>query len=181
MVALDMLLLTSRQVTKNMTMTRCGAPIRDKSGQYIILSNTFSIISGVCVIQRFAIKLFWKLGLGLDDWFILITFIFDVLSLVLNIHGTAANGLGRDIWTIKPDNITKFSRFFHILVVLYFAQITLLKLALLFFYLRIFPSQGVRKILWGTVLLNCIFGLIFIFITIFQCQPISYHAVPTCR
>ncbi|KAF4981965.1 hypothetical protein FZEAL_2311 [Fusarium zealandicum] len=161
-------------VTKNITMTSCDAPIRDKSAEYINLSNAFAAISALFITQRFISKIYWKLELGLDDWFILITFLCGVPSTVINVHGTAANGLGRDIWTLTPTNITKFGMFFHVMAILYFAQVTLLKLALLFFYLRIFPTSGVRKTLWGTVIFNCIFGLTFVFVAAFQCQPISY-------
>lgn len=59
--------------------------------------------------------------------------------------------------------------------ILYFAQITLLKLSLLFFYLRIFPGMYVRRLLWGTVAFNCVFGAAFVVAAIFQCSPIPYY------
>lgn len=155
-------------------MTNCNAPIRDESSEYIVLSNTMGIISGVIIVQRFAVKIWWELGLGLDDWFILITIVAGIPSSVLNVHGTAANGLGRDVWTLEPETITLFGKYFHVMAYLYFSQIMLLKLSLLFFYLRIFPSQGVRRTLWATAIFNCIFGIVFVFVAIFQCQPVSY-------
>ncbi|KAK7397792.1 hypothetical protein QQX98_012841 [Neonectria punicea] len=161
-------------LTKNLTMTNCDAPIRDRSGEYVVISNVLAVVSALCVIQRFACKVYWKIGLGLDDWFILVTFVVSTPSLVINVHGAAANGLGRDIWTVSFDQITKFGMYFNIMAVLYFAQIPLLKLALLFFYLRIFPTPIVRKLLWGTVVFNSVFGIVFVFVAIFQCQPISY-------
>ncbi|EEU37813.1 uncharacterized protein NECHADRAFT_88258 [Fusarium vanettenii 77-13-4] len=161
-------------VTTNLTMTSCGAPIRDKTDEYIILSNTFAVITGLFILQRFVSKIYWKLPLGLDDWFILITFLSGVPSSVITVHGTAANGLGRDIWTLTPTEITNFGYFFHVMAILYFAQVTLLKLSLLFFYLRIFPTVGVRRTLWATVIFNSLFGLAFVFTAVFQCKPISY-------
>ncbi|KAI8676178.1 CFEM domain-containing protein [Fusarium sp. Ph1] len=160
--------------TANLTMTSCGAPIRDKSNQYLILSNTFAVITGLFIVQRFASKIYWKLPLGLDDWFMLITFLSGIPSSVITVHGTVANGLGRDIWTLTPTEITNFGYFFHVMAILYFAQVTLLKLSLLFFYLRIFPTVGVRRTLWATVIFNSLFGLAFVFTAVFQCQPISY-------
>ncbi|RSM10843.1 hypothetical protein CEP52_003302 [Fusarium oligoseptatum] len=133
--------------TVNLTMTSCGAPIRDKSDEYIILSNTFAVITGLFIVQRFASKIYWKLPLGLDDWFMLITFSFR--------HSELSHHR-RDIWTLTPTEITNFGYYFHVMAILYFAQVTLLKLSLLFFYLRIFPTVGVRRTLWAT------------------CQPISY-------
>ncbi|KAL6399500.1 hypothetical protein AUP68_18048 [Ilyonectria robusta] len=160
--------------TKNTTSTNCGAPIRNKSTQYEILSNTFGIISGVIVVIRFAFKIWQHLELGLDDWFTLITIIAGIPSSVLTVHGTVANGLGRDIWTLSDTNITNFGMYFYIMAALYFLQVTLLKLALLFFYLRIFPARPIRRTLWGTVIFNCLFGTVFVIISVFQCRPVTY-------
>ncbi|KAI5456755.1 hypothetical protein BGZ63DRAFT_517585 [Mariannaea sp. PMI_226] len=160
--------------TKNATSTSCGAPIRDRSLQYEALSNGLGIVSGVFVVTRFAFKLWSRLELGLDDWFILITILAGVPSTIITVHGTIANGLGRDVWTLSYASITRFGMFFYVMAVLYFLQVTLLKLALLFFYLRIFPATPIRRLLWGTVIFNCLFGLVFVIVTIFQCQPVDY-------
>jgi hypothetical protein len=82
--------------------------------------------------------------------------------------------MGRDIWTVKPEQITNFGHNVYFMAIFYFTLQTFLKLAMVFFYLRIFPTRGVRKTLWATVVFNCVFGLVFILITIFQCRPISY-------
>jgi hypothetical protein len=59
--------------------------------------------------------------------------------------------------------------------VLYFAQVFLLKLSILFFYLRIFPSPPFRRLLWATIIFDILFGAVFIIAGIFQCHPISYY------
>ncbi|KAM0551364.1 hypothetical protein ACHAPJ_008473 [Fusarium lateritium] len=160
--------------TKNATMTTCGAPIRNRTTDFVVLNDVLSILSGLFVIQRFATKLYWKLPLGLDDCFIMLAMLVGVPCIVINAHGLAPNGMGRDIWTLTSDQITKFGMFFHTMAVLYFAIMTLLKLSLLFFYLRIFPTPAVRRLLWSTVAFTCVFGLVFVFVAIFQCRPISY-------
>ena len=114
------------------------------------------------------------MGLAADDWLILATTLAGVPSTYIGVHGTAANGLGRDVWTLAPETITAFGMYFYVLVVLYFAQITLLKMSLLFFYLRIFPGDGTRRVLYATVAFNAVFGVVFVFLAIFQCRPVSY-------
>ena len=91
----------------------------------------------------------------------------------MNVHGTAGHGEGKDIWTLEFDDITKFGLFFYILEVFYFAQVALLKMSLLFFYLRIFLGPA-QKWLWGTVIFNAVYGIFFVFLAAFQCRPISY-------
>jgi glucan phosphoethanolaminetransferase (alkaline phosphatase superfamily) len=132
------------------------------------------IITGIFVFQRFATKLFWKLPLGLDDLFILLVMCFAIPSITINSYGLAPNGMGRDIWTLTADQITHFGMFFYIMAILYFALQTTLKLSMLFFYLRIFPTRNVRRLLWGTVAFTILFGLVFVFVAIFQCKPVNY-------
>jgi hypothetical protein len=169
------MMLTRRAVTKNITETICHAPIRDGTRSYLNTALIFGVASAAFVLLRIGFKVFAaKMKLGPDDWFILITIFAGVPSMVIIFQGTTANGLGKDVWTLPFSMITNFLRFFFVMEVLYFAQITLLKTSLLFFYLRIFPAHGVRKLLWFTMILNCLVGLIFIFISIFQCSPISY-------
>jgi hypothetical protein len=162
-------------VTKNITETTCGAPTRNKSRPYYALSISFGTISGAIVVLRFFSKFFANSEFGLDDYFIAITLGAGIPSSVLTVHGIISNGLGRDIWTITPKQITDFVHVFYAMEILYFAQVALLKLSLLFFYLRIFPGPKIRRLLWATIIFDICFGIIFVFIAIFQCRPINYY------
>ncbi|KAH7329579.1 hypothetical protein B0I35DRAFT_474161 [Stachybotrys elegans] len=162
---------------KNLTTTACGDPIRDSSAAYATTSNVLAGIICFAVLQRIVSKLYWRLGISADDWTILVTTIFfTVPSLVINIHGMVANGLGRDVWTVPFDEITRFGGFFQAMAVLYFAQIMMIKLTLLFFLLRIFPKHMTRNVILGTMLFNIVFGLTFVITAIFQCLPVGYFA-----
>lgn len=162
-------------VTKNVTETTCDAPIRNKSKPYYALSISFGTISGAIVALRLFSKFLINSELGLDDYFIALTLGTGIPSSVLTVHGIISNGLGRDIWTITPKQITDFIHVFYAMEILYFAQVALLKLSLLFFYLRIFPGPKIRRLLWATVISDVCFGIVFVFIAIFQCRPISYY------
>jgi hypothetical protein len=112
---------------------------------------------------------------GLDDYFIAITLAAGIPSSVLTVHGLTSNGLGRDVWTVTFKQITDFFHVFYAMEILYFAQVALLKLSLLFFYLRIFPGTKIRKLIWGTIVFDIMFGVVFVFVGIFQCRPISFY------
>ncbi|KAH7000665.1 hypothetical protein EDB80DRAFT_780000 [Ilyonectria destructans] len=161
-------------VTTNATLSYCGVPVRHKSTNYVAVNVAFVTVSFVLVAQRFAFKIYTKLDLGLDDWFTLGATTISIPQTVITLAGVSANGLGHDIWTLPFSKIYNFAKNVMIMEVLYFAQITLLKLAMLFFYLRIFPSSGVRRLLWGTIIANTIYGISFVIAGIFQCNPISY-------
>ncbi|KAG5982710.1 hypothetical protein E4U55_001500 [Claviceps digitariae] len=164
----------AERYTKNITSTTCGVPRRDQSRKYVSISNTFGVITALFVIQRFAYKIWANLDLGLDDWFTLVTLVSGLPSTILNAQALTPNGIGRDIWTMTPTQITNFSKFFFIMEILYFFQVAALKLALLFFYIRIFPAVTVQRLLWGTIAFTAMYGLVFIFVASLQCRPVQY-------
>ncbi|KAF5229760.1 hypothetical protein FANTH_14097 [Fusarium anthophilum] len=160
--------------TLNMTYTYCEVPVRNKTPIFINVTIVLGVISGVATALRLWSKFFFtKTELGLDDLFIVLTLFIGMPSTAMNIHGTAGHGEGRDIWTLEFDDITKFGFYFWLLEVFYFAQVSLLKTSLLFFYLRIFPGNA-QKLLWGTIIFNSVFGVLFMFLAAFQCTPVSY-------
>ncbi|KAH7124642.1 hypothetical protein EDB81DRAFT_664425 [Dactylonectria macrodidyma] len=160
--------------TYNSTNTYCDVPTRNKAPLFINITIIFGVLAGLSVAARIGSKIVIpKSDFGLDDLFIVLTFSCGIPSTVMNIHGNVRYGGGRDIWTIQFDNLTKFFFYFWLLEVLYFGLVVLLKMSLLFFYLRIFPGPP-QKLLWGTVIFNTIFGFIFVLLAAFQCTPVSY-------
>ena len=159
-----------------MTDTTCERPVRDRSGTLIFISNTLGIITGLFVFQRFAFKIISRLDLHLDDWFTLLTTVIGVPATVINRYGLPPNGIGRDLWTLTDEQITDFGRYFYVMEVIYFAQVALLKMALLFFYLRIFSTttRTVRALLWATTAFTAAYGVAFVLVAIFQCWPVSF-------
>ncbi|KAJ6439333.1 putative PTH11-type G-protein coupled receptor protein [Purpureocillium lavendulum] len=160
---------------KNLTTTACGAPIRNRSSQYIAISDAFSIIASLFVIQRLAYKYWAKLDYGLDDLFTLITLIVSFPVTYFNAYPLVWNGVGRDSWTLTLDQVIGFVKYFYVMEIIYFAEVSLLKLALLFFYIRIFPTTMVRRLLWATIAVVSLFGVTFVFLATFQCTPVEYY------
>jgi hypothetical protein len=132
-------------------------------------------IASVFVVVRFAFKIAYsKSEIGLDDWAVLATLMTGIPSIIVTNYGTVKHGLGQDMWTLNAAEITKMLKFFYIMASLYFTQLTLLKLTLLFFYIRVFPSRPVQRLLWGTVIFVSLWGFTYVVLAIFQCQPITY-------
>lgn len=163
-------------LARNLTSTACGLPIRDKSQTYTTLAIAFSVISGVAVLQRFVAKILAEtLQLGIDDYMVLLAAVVQAPMAAVGVEGGVASGLGRDIWTLEFWQVTDFSFFLYVFTVLYFLNIAIVKLAFLFFYLRVFPKRSVRRYLWATVAFTVCFGVTFVFAGIFQCQPVSHY------
>ncbi|KAK2596695.1 hypothetical protein QQS21_006210 [Conoideocrella luteorostrata] len=76
---------------------------------------------------------------------------------------------------MHPSEIVEFARYFFIQQILYIFLMTSIKLSLLCFYLTIFPGKKTRLVLWLTVAMNIMFGIIFTTISVFQCTPVRFY------
>lgn len=162
-------------VTKNITLTTCGAPVRDRGQKYVVLSNVMISLTAVFVIIRFGFKIIvTQLDIGYDDWSVVLTLLSAVPSAIITVYGAVKNGLGQDIWTLRPEETTKMLECLYVMAILYFMQVMLLKLTLVFFYIRVFPGAKVQRILWGTVVFVCLWGFISVITAIFQCRPLRH-------
>jgi hypothetical protein len=138
-------------------------------------------IAAAFVVMRFAFKIVYsKVEIGLDDWAVLGTLLTATPSAIVTVYGTVEHGLGQDIWTLNPEEITKMLKFFYIMASLYFTQVTLLKLTLLFFYIRVFPAKPVQRLLWSTVAFVVAWGFVFVVVAIFQCRKYPSIKLALC-
>ncbi|KAJ8113594.1 hypothetical protein OPT61_g4317 [Boeremia exigua] len=164
--------------TKNITSMTCGAPVRNRGGELKVINIVLAVLSNLSILARVVGKITRlnpSYGFGADDVCVMVTTYVGMSNAIIIDRGTIPSGLGQDVWTLDFKAITDFVRWFYIMEVLYFVELTFLKLSLLFFYKRIFPGAQVQKLLWGTIAFNIAFGLAFTFAGIFQCQPISHY------
>ncbi|KAL3420446.1 CFEM domain-containing protein [Phlyctema vagabunda] len=117
-----------------------------------------------------------KIGIenvGIDDYVIIVAGLamipFTGLGMLLGFKG-----LGKDMWEVPFDNITYIFEIYFIDESIFFLILALTKTAIILFYLRIFPDRGFRKIAYGMLAINVIWGFVVILITIFQCAPVHY-------
>ena len=112
---------------------------------------------------------------GWDDYTVIGALLAGVPSVVLVDIGLLPNGLGKDIWTVPFDDIPTFRRYAYVLPILYFVQIGLVKISILFFLLRIFPKPWTRRLLWGTVIFTTLWSIAFVIGAALQCNPPSFY------
>ncbi|KJY00820.1 cfem domain containing protein [Zymoseptoria brevis] len=82
-------------------------------------------------------------------------------------------GLGKSVWTVPFENITKIQHIFYFSEDLYLAALPAIKISMLLTYLRIFAGKSFRQIVYVLIGLNIAYSIAFILISVFQCQPIS--------
>lgn len=66
-------------------------------------------------------------------------------------------------------------QWFYAAEILYFAQVNLIKVSILFFFLRLFPERKIRWTIWGTIIANLLIFIIIDLLAALQCRPISFY------
>ncbi|CZR68873.1 related to integral membrane protein PTH11 [Phialocephala subalpina] len=162
----------SLKATLNVTSTACGHPIRDRRLLYNVISNVFGVSSGVAVVLRLLSRYLADSRLWLDDYTILFVMAIGIPSSVINVHGLTSNGLGKDIWTLTFKNI---SDVIHVRGNKLTIPLSLVKISILLFYLRLFPGTTIRRVIYATITFNVLVGLTFDLIALLQCRPIDFY------
>ncbi|KAK4658858.1 hypothetical protein QC762_105250 [Podospora pseudocomata] len=177
--------------THNISSTTCQVPVFDRSPE--IIRETAAMLITICLLvtARIGYKIYYaegdrfmfsrpkahttsQNGLWWDDYALVFLLLCGgIPAMVLTIFFLAPNGLGKDMWAVPFEDIDKLFKFSFVSGVLYLPQVAALKLTFLFFYLRIFPSPGTRRVIWGTIVFTSLYGLTFFLLAIFQCSPIE--------
>lgn len=149
-------------------------PVRDRGRMVAILGPALTGIALIFVILRIIARRPIKTDMmGWDD--AIIAFAWVIGMPVAVIDGLFYKyGLGKDIWMVSFGNITSLLRLFYLAEVFYLLSIVATKLALLMFFLRVFPNLKFRMVTKGMMGVCIAFCVGFLFALIFQCRPVSY-------
>ncbi|KAL7930324.1 hypothetical protein V8C35DRAFT_160542 [Trichoderma chlorosporum] len=162
--------------TMNITQKVCGAPVRDRSGRFKTMSLVLSSVTLMVAVIRFVSKYLFSIrqGFGPDDWTMLAAGFIGIPCMVFNVVGLSSHGLGKDVWTLAPEVVASFVRWFLAMEILYIVMTTIVKISLSLFYLDLFPGVTFRKIIWGTIIFHIASGLSFVIGSLVQCVPLSF-------
>ncbi|KAK6207800.1 CFEM domain-containing protein [Colletotrichum tabaci] len=158
---------------RNQSLAACGVPVsqHDETMRWfrliIFALPTFFLF--VRVVNKYMKLSSW----GWDDTTIMIAYAVLVAFLPAA-YIAERTGAGRDIWTLTPEQITEFLFVFLIFSTLYMTSLAFIKCSILFLYLRIFPDEKFRRVLWGTQLFNLLLWIAFVTGTFAACQPLNF-------
>ncbi|KAK1998617.1 CFEM domain-containing protein [Colletotrichum falcatum] len=160
-------------IVKNQTDSGCGLYPAEPSNVILYVRAFTLIFPTLPLLMRIANKWMKISPWGWDDTTIVVAY---ALLLVFTPLGFVSehDGAGRDIWTLTPENISRVLLVFYALSICYMTCLAAIKASILFLYLRIFPDEGFRRILWYTQLINLLAFVAYTTTTVFLCQPISY-------
>ncbi|KAK5651679.1 hypothetical protein OQA88_11745 [Cercophora sp. LCS_1] len=113
-----------------------------------------------------------------DDYLAIFAALFIIVSSGTSIAATRY-GLGQHVWNLEPplenimDNVKKCVQLMFVAHVFYAAGTAFTKLSIITSYLRIFPHDLLRRVLYVTGVVCVGIGISAIFATIFQCKPVE--------
>ncbi|KAH8783056.1 hypothetical protein F5883DRAFT_351013, partial [Diaporthe sp. PMI_573] len=159
---------------KNFTVTQCdhyeNATKSSLSVAFLVLFCIEAVFFLLRVLCR-ALKL--STG-GWDDLSITIAFAGSVAMIVGRVL-QGKLGMGRDIWTLTPDEITQFIKVFYVFGVIYAFTLGLIRMSICFLYLRLFQDEKVRRLIWATQIFNALVIVLSFIIYLLHCRPLSYY------
>ncbi|KAF2207725.1 hypothetical protein CERZMDRAFT_50520 [Cercospora zeae-maydis SCOH1-5] len=118
-----------------------------------------------------------------DDAVITVAWVIMIPISVLSGY-VAKLGMGRDVWTIHPNNLTQLlkvsvslattqAQVYYFDEMMYVVALPIIKISMLLTYLRIFQAKHFRWMVFGALGLNGAYLITFLLITMLQCRPLN--------
>ncbi|OTA90489.1 hypothetical protein M434DRAFT_397938 [Hypoxylon sp. CO27-5] len=160
--------------TKNLTSTSCGIT-SGTNHSFIPIDITFFTVAAISVFLRAIARYLARVPVWWDDFTIILAFLcciaYTTIALII-----LPRGLGTDIWAIPLDTIILIFKALYTLYILYITGRHLVRMSILFFYLRIFSHIPLaRRLIRLTILFFIACCIAFDFAIMFGCAPFDYY------
>ncbi|KAL5337894.1 hypothetical protein BJX70DRAFT_408962 [Aspergillus crustosus] len=154
---------------QNATSTLCGDPIRDKSLVAPIATAVACALAIAFVLLRVydcTVRKEYKLADLCAVSALIFSLPMDIFEFFM-----MASGMGKDIWTLTPTQITNTVKYIWWTQVFYIPAIILTKVAILCFFMQVFPNATFRKLCQGTIVFCFLFMTSITIAAILACVP----------
>ncbi|OAA36444.1 integral membrane protein [Metarhizium rileyi] len=144
---------------------------QDKGPLIIAVSVTTWVLALTMVLCRILGRRMRGLRLWLDDWFI-IAALPPSSGHVLAIAAYVRRGLGKHVWSAKPDGVYAWALGLFVAEICYTLTLVAVKLSILSFYWRSFSVRDSVKLpIFMLAFIVCIWGIAVLLVTSLQCMP----------
>ncbi|KAM7204710.1 hypothetical protein V8F20_003494 [Naviculisporaceae sp. PSN 640] len=109
---------------------------------------------------------------GPDDYLIVLAMLLTIGYLV-NIFILREHHIGFPIIYLTPDDMVIFIKATLAIQVMYYVNISCIKISILFTYLRFAVTDTFRILCMGTIIIHAVFFLVCFIVTLAQCQPLN--------
>ncbi|KAL4735288.1 hypothetical protein BDV11DRAFT_208638 [Aspergillus similis] len=146
----------------SVTNSFCEIPPRNRKSTQLAVGWSFILMARPPLSASF----------GIDDGLGVATYVrFDSGATT---QSGANVGWGTDMWTLQTDQIILQMKLFYAGIIAFYVSVSLAKLSILFFYLRIFITDSFKRIAYTMIFLCSAYGVGSVVASILDCMPPSY-------
>ncbi|KAL2813483.1 hypothetical protein BDW59DRAFT_176725 [Aspergillus cavernicola] len=141
--------------------------------KFVVVNCVFLPIAFLALVIRVWTRTFITRGFRWDDFLMIISFLMScVLSAVtLDMRKW---GLGVHMWDVLVTDLSPmFLKLNLVAAIIYCAGTGFLKVSVLLFYLRIFPSRGFQYAVWLLVFIAAGYNIASVLANVFSCDPVA--------
>ncbi|BCS21685.1 uncharacterized protein APUU_22117S [Aspergillus puulaauensis] len=158
----------------NITNTACDVPPRSRQATQIGVGSSFIALTTIIMGLRMAGRPPFSAAFGIDDVVGFVTFVTAMVDTAIMITG-ARLGWGIDMWALTQAQIISQMKLFYVGIIFFYFSVSIAKLAILFFYLRIFTTRTFKRVTYGLIALCSAYSVAVVFQSAFDCTPASYY------
>ena len=148
----------------------CESPTRDRSREYWQIAVSLFVLATVFVALRLVAC---GLRLHVDDTLAVVAWIIAMPIAPVDVL-LAKYGMGKDLRHVPTSDLTQFFLLFWVAQLLYTICTGFVKVAILSFYIRLFPGATVRRVCVGMIVFLVLMLITSTALVVFQCTPVSY-------
>ncbi|KAF2848643.1 hypothetical protein T440DRAFT_491055 [Plenodomus tracheiphilus IPT5] len=162
-------------------------PSANQPATFLGVTITFLCIAFISLALRLWVRYRDRLW-GWDDAFVLLACLTSIVGDVM-VCLMPQDGLGLHLWTLDVAHRTAYFRHVYTTNIAYCASSAMIKLSILFQFLRLFAetSHSTRtsqyrlacRLTWALIIISAMWGLSFVLLAIFSCNPIAKYWNPT--
>lgn len=148
-------------------------------GQIVGVTTFLTVLALLAIVLRFCARRLKKVGLGWDDYTIVLAMLFTIVSAICIYVGAADGDLARHVELDEQGNGVWTHRDVVFLEILFAQQLSstltfgLTKLSVLLFYKRVFRGDTFNAAVWTMISIVGVWFIAFFFANLLQCYPIS--------
>ncbi|KND93230.1 hypothetical protein TOPH_02471 [Tolypocladium ophioglossoides CBS 100239] len=149
------------------------AEAADRGPELLGVNIAFCVLAGLIVLLRCYTRAVLVKAFGLDDWLMIVATAFFLVYIVvsnLSVH----YGTGQHMANLDPENIKNALMYWWFCYLFFCLTMVSSKLSFALFLLRITTTRIHAWIIHSASLGVVVAGIVFFFVTLFQCRPISY-------
>lgn len=145
----------------------------NRGPEYFVILVVMISMALTATLLRIFVRLSIVKAFGRDDWFMVAAMLTFIMYTTCALGGIAY-GTGQRNEDLSPESTMKAMRFWWCCYVAYTSTMWFVKVSVGFFLLRLTIHPVHIRIIWTAMAVTAVTGIVFTFVTLFQCQPVSY-------